>query len=66
MKDVLNHINYIIEVCISLYECNCMISRNEELEENLLKFCDNSDDDIVNTKNTNKYTNKLYPILEDV
>lgn len=63
MKDVLNHINYIMEVCISLYECNCMISRNEELEENLLKFCDNSDDDIVNTK---IYTNKLYPILEDV
>jgi len=63
MKDVLNHINYIMEVCISLYECNCMISRNEELEENLLKFCDNSDDDIVNK---NKYINKLYPILEDV
>jgi len=63
MKDVLNFLNYIMEICISLYQCNFTKSRNEELEENLLKFCDNSDDDIVNT---NTYTNKLYPILEDV
>uniref|UniRef100_A0A6C0J639 Uncharacterized protein n=1 Tax=viral metagenome TaxID=1070528 RepID=A0A6C0J639_9ZZZZ len=63
MKDVLNYFNYIIEICISLYECNFMIfsksSRDIELEENLLKFCDNSDDNICKSK-------KLYPILEDV
>jgi hypothetical protein len=59
MKDVLNYFNYILEICISLYDCNFMISKNEELEENLLKFCDNSDDNILNSK-------KLYPIFEDI
>jgi len=63
MKDILNCFNYIMELCISFYECNFMIfsksSRDTELEENLLKFCDNSDDNILNSK-------KLYPIFEDV
>jgi hypothetical protein len=52
-----NICNYILE--IFMYQCNFMISKNEELEENLLQFCDNSDDDILNSK-------KLYPIFEDV
>ena len=54
-----NICNYILEIFIALYQCNFMISKNEELEENLLQFCDNSDDYILNSK-------KLYPILEDV
>jgi hypothetical protein len=62
MKDILNCLNYILEVCISLYDCNFILcensSRDTELEENLLKFCDNSDEDMLNSK-------KLYPIFED-
>lgn len=58
-----NICNYILEIFIALYDCNLMIfsksSKYTELEENLLKFCDNSDDDILNSK-------KLYPIFEDV
>jgi hypothetical protein len=64
MNDILKCLNYILEICISLYDCNFMIfnynsTRDTELEENLLKFCDNSDDNIINSK-------KLYPIFEDI
>lgn len=63
MKDILNCLNYILEVCISLYDCNFILcgnsSRDTELEENLLKYCqDNNDTDLV-------FTNTLFPIYEE-
>jgi len=55
-----NILNYIIE----FYENNFILcyyeesSRKIELEENLLKFCDNSDEEMSNYK-------KIYPIFEN-
>lgn len=61
---MMNILNYIIEFCISFYENNLILcnyeesSRKIELEENLLKFCDNSDEEMSNY-------NKIYPIFEN-